>query len=85
MKGQPEDDMKKRSDILSSVFVTTGIIIVVTSGILTILPEFGANIAAALAGLGTVAIAVGFGAQTLVKDLLAGVFILLEDQYGIGD
>jgi small-conductance mechanosensitive channel len=66
MKGQPEGEMKRRSDALSSVFVTTGVIIVVTFGIFTILLEFGVNIAAALAGLGTVAIAVGFGAQTLV-------------------
>lgn len=49
------------------------------------LPEFGVNIAAMLAGLGIVGIAVGFGAQSLIKDLLAGIFILLEDQYRVGD
>lgn len=85
MKGQPEDEIKKRCNTLSSVFVNTGIVIIVIFAIFTILPEFGVNIAAALVGLGIVAIAVGFGAQSLIKDLLAGIFILLEDQYRVGD
>jgi small-conductance mechanosensitive channel len=85
MKGQPKDEIKKRSDTLARVFVTTGIVVIVTFAIFTILPEFGVNIAAALAGLGIVAIAVGFGAQTLIRDLLAGIFIFLEDQYRVGD
>jgi len=85
MKGQPESEIKKRCDTLSSVFINTGIIVVAIIAILTILPEFGVNITAILAGFGIVAIAVGFGAQTLIKDLLAGVFILLEDQYRVGD
>jgi small conductance mechanosensitive channel len=85
MKKQPKDEIKKRSDTLARVFVTTGIIVIVTFAVFTILPEFGVNIAAALAGLGIVAIAVGFGAQSLIRDLLAGVFILLEDQYRVGD
>jgi len=85
MKKHPKAEIKKRSDTLSSAFVTTGIIIIATFAIFTILPEFGVNITAALAGLGIVAIAVGFGAQSLIKDLLAGIFILLEDQYRVGD
>ena len=85
MKGQPEDEIKKRCDTLSSVFINTGIIVIAIIAILTIVPEFGVNIAAILAGFGILAIAVGFGAQSLIKDLLAGVFILLEDQYRVGD
>jgi small conductance mechanosensitive channel len=85
MKGQPETAIKQRCDTVSSVFVTTGTVIIVIIAILTILPEFGVNIAAMLAGVGIVGIAVGFGAQTLIKDLLAGTFILLEDQYRVGD
>ncbi|MCI0182225.1 MAG: mechanosensitive ion channel family protein [Acidibacillus sp.] len=53
--------------------------------ILTILPLFGVNIAALLAGAGVAGLAIGFGAQTLIKDFFAGIFILFEDQYGIGD
>jgi small conductance mechanosensitive channel len=85
MEGQPEEEIKKRANTLSSVFVNTGTVIIVIFAIFTILPEFGVNIAAALAGLGIVGIAVGFGAQSLIRDLLAGIFILLEDQYRVGD
>jgi small conductance mechanosensitive channel len=85
MKGQPDKDIKKRVNTLSSVFIDTGIVVIVIIAIITILPEFGVNIAGMLAGLGIVGIAVGFGAQTLIRDLLAGMFILLEDQYRVGD
>jgi len=50
-----------------------------------ILGELNINIAPILAGLGIVGIAVGFGAQYLIRDLIAGVFILLENQYRVGD
>ena len=50
-----------------------------------ILAQIGVDIAPLLAAAGIVGIALGFGAQSLVKDLLAGVFMLLEDQYGVGD
>ena len=85
MKGEPETEIKKRCDTLSSVFVGTGIVIIAIIAIFTILPEFGVNIAAMLAGLGIVGIAVGFGAQGLIRDIFSGIFILLEDQYRIGD
>ena len=85
MKKQPKGEIKKRSDTLSSVFVNTGLVVIVVFAIVSILPEFGVNIAAALAGLAIVGIAVGFGAQSLIRDLLAGIFILLEDQYRVGD
>jgi small-conductance mechanosensitive channel len=57
----------------------------VVVGLLTILPEFGVNIGALLAGAGLVGLAVGFGAQSLVKDVISGLFILVENQYGKGD
>jgi small conductance mechanosensitive channel len=50
-----------------------------------ILSEFEINIAPILAGLGIAGIAVGFGAQYLIRDIIAGVFILLENQYRVGD
>jgi small conductance mechanosensitive channel len=53
--------------------------------ILTILSQVGVSITPILAGLGIVGIAVGFGAQTLVKDIISGFFVFFEDQYGIGD
>jgi small conductance mechanosensitive channel len=52
---------------------------------LTILSELGINIAPLLAGAGVVGLAVGFGAQTLVRDVITGLFILLEDSVSVGD
>ena len=49
------------------------------------LGQLGLNLAPLIAGAGIVGVAIGFGAQTLVRDFLSGLFILLEDQYGIGD
>lgn len=53
--------------------------------LLTILPIFGVHIAALLAGAGVAGIAIAFGAQSLLKDFFNGLFILFEDQYGVGD
>jgi small conductance mechanosensitive channel len=50
-----------------------------------VLSEFGLNLGPVLASVGVLGLALGFGAQSLVKDILSGVFMLLEDQYGVGD
>jgi moderate conductance mechanosensitive channel len=52
---------------------------------LIVLSELGINIAPLLAGAGVVGLAIGFGAQTLVKDVITGIFILAEDTVGVGD
>ena len=49
------------------------------------LSEVGVNIAPIIASAGIIGIALGFGAQSLVKDFLSGVFMIFEDQYGVGD
>ncbi len=46
---------------------------------------FGVDITPILAGAGVIGLAIGFGAQSLVKDIVSGLFILVENQYGIGD
>ena len=51
----------------------------------TILGELGISLGPLIAGAGLAGVALGFGAQSLVKDFLAGIFILIEDQYGVGD
>ena len=84
-KRQSKEEVKKRANTLSSAFIKTGKIIIAIFTIFTILPEFGVNIAAALTGLGIAGIAVALGTQNLIKDLLAGTFIILEDQYRVGD
>jgi len=80
-----EAEVEKRVNTLTSVFVSTGIVFIIICGLFAILAEIGVNISAALAGLGVVGIAVGFGAQTLIRDLIGGTLILIENQYGVGD
>jgi len=60
-------------------------IVIVTVATLTILSELGLDIAPLLAGAGVIGLAIGFGAQTLVKDVITGMFILLEDAISVGD
>jgi len=85
MRGQSEEDIKQRSDTLTRVVVDTGVVIIIVMAVFTILAQVGVNITAAVAGLGVVGIAIGFGAQSLVRDYLAGLYILLENQYCVGD
>jgi len=85
VKGQSKQEIKKRTDTLTAVFVGLGKIVLVTIIVFTILSELNVPIGPIMAGFGVVGIAVGFGAQYLIKDLIAGIFILLENQYRVGD
>jgi small conductance mechanosensitive channel len=80
--GQAE---KKREDTLIRMFNSVWTAILWTVTILMILPELGINIGPLLAGAGIVGIAIGFGAQKVIQDFLAGFFIVFEDQYRVGD
>ena len=51
----------------------------------TIAGDLGLNLAPVLASAGVLGLAIGFGAQSLVRDYLSGIFMMLEDQYGVGD
>ena len=53
--------------------------------VVTILPEFGVEIGPLLAGIGVTGLALGLGARSLIQDYLSGLFILLEDQYRVGE
>lgn len=59
--------------------------VVLAVAVLMALAEVGVELAPLLAGAGIAGLAIGFGAQSLVKDLISGLFILAEDQYGVGD
>jgi moderate conductance mechanosensitive channel len=72
---------KTMGDLLKSVI--TGILVAVFGTM--ILSELGVNIAPIIASAGIIGIALGFGAQSLVKDFLSGIFMIFEDQYGVGD
>jgi small conductance mechanosensitive channel len=80
-----EIDLRKRADTLASVMVHTVQIGAIVLGAFLVLGELGFNMAPLLAGLGIGGLALGLGAQSLVRDTLNGIFILLEDQYDHGD
>jgi small conductance mechanosensitive channel len=82
---QTEEEVKKRSETLSGVLVASLQTVVIAVVTFMMLSEIGLNIAPMIAGVGVVGIAIGFGAQSLVKDIIAGLFILLENQYRRGD
>lgn len=76
-----EQRVETVGDVLSSLVRAVVWII----ALLVVLGELGVDLAPLLAGAGIAGIAIGFGAQSLVKDFVSGFFILLEDQYGVGD
>jgi small-conductance mechanosensitive channel len=61
------------------------VLVIWGTAVLLVLAELGVNIAPVMASAGVVGVALGFGAQTLVKDFLSGFFLIVEDQYGVGD
>jgi len=76
---------EQRITALTSVLRSvTSFVIFLIAGLL-ILGEVGLNLAPLIAGAGIIGVALGFGAQSLVKDFLSGLFILVEDQFGVGD
>ena len=76
---------EKREDTLIRIFTWSGKILILFVAILTILQEIGIPIAPILAGAGIIGIAVGFGGQYLIKDIISGFFFILENQYRVGD
>ncbi|HUU99446.1 MAG TPA: mechanosensitive ion channel family protein [Bacteroidales bacterium] len=80
-----EESEKKREDTLIHIFKGAFRIVLLVIAILMILQEAGLEIAPILAGAGIVGLAVGFGAQYLIRDIITGLFIIIENQYRIGD
>lgn len=74
-----------RAASISGVLGNTATIVIWTIAFIMILGEVGLNLGPLIAGAGIAGVALGFGAQSLVKDFLSGLFMLMEDQYGIGD
>jgi small-conductance mechanosensitive channel len=85
MAGKAEIEVDKRISTLSDVIYRTFVFSLFVIVLLTILPEFGINAGPLIAGIGLVGLAIGFGAQNLVRDVINGIEILLENQYGRGD
>ena len=78
-------DAERRAETLGSVLKNAARVLVAVFFLLVTLQEFGVNIQPLLAGSAVAGVALGFGAQSLVKDIIAGFFLLLENQFGVGD
>ena len=83
--GTRSDRARQRAETIGVVMrsITKAVVFVLV--LLMVLGELGINLGPLLAGAGIVGVAVGFGSQTLVKDFLSGMFMLIEDQFGVGD
>ncbi|MDD4876931.1 MAG: mechanosensitive ion channel family protein [Dehalococcoidales bacterium] len=82
---ESEAGIEKRTKTLTSVLMGVARILLATIIIFMILSELDIPIVPALTGLGIAGVAFGFGAQYMVRDLIAGTFILMENQYRVGD
>lgn len=74
-----------RAKAVAGLLVSTGTFVIVTVAVLVGLAQVGVNVTPLIASAGVAGIAIGFGAQTIVRDFLSGVFMILESQYGVGD
>ncbi|WP_255452424.1 Mechanosensitive ion channel family protein [Sporosarcina sp. ANT_H38] len=84
LKG-PLRHSKRREKTLVKLLQNTLSYVVYFSAILAVLSEFSIDVKGLLAGAGVLGLAVGFGAQSLVKDVITGFFIIFEDQFSVGD
>jgi small conductance mechanosensitive channel len=79
------EQAKQRAKTLGSVMRSAATVTIYTFAILMSLGEFDINLGPLIAGAGIAGVALGFGAQSIVKDFLSGFFMLVEDQYAVGD
>ncbi|MGH9182474.1 MAG: mechanosensitive ion channel family protein [Acidimicrobiales bacterium] len=85
MTGPAQLRSRQRTETIGAVLRSlTKMVIAVIAGLM-VLSEFGVDLGPLIAGAGIVGVALGFGSQSLVKDFLSGAFILVEDQFGVGD
>ncbi len=76
---------RQRAETMGAVLRSIATFVVFTLVAIMALSEIGVNVGPLIAGAGIVGVALGFGAQSLVRDFLSGIFMIFEDQYGIGD
>lgn len=80
-----ESDLAKRQDTLRRILQRTAEVVLIIFAFFLLLSEIGFDVTPVLAAVGIAGLAIGFGAQHLVRDVLGGVFIIMENQYGTGD
>ncbi len=83
--GLQRERRAQRAKAIGSLVTSVFAVFLWGSAVMMALPVLGINIAPLLASAGVIGVALGFGAQTLVKDYLSGIFMILEDQFGVGD
>jgi small-conductance mechanosensitive channel len=83
--GMAPERHRQRAEALGSVLRSIASATIFVIAVMQVLSELGLDLAPMLASAGIAGLAIGFGAQNLVKDFIAGMFMLLEDQYGVGD
>jgi small conductance mechanosensitive channel len=83
--GHGDEHARRRAAAIGQMLRNLCNVIVVGGVIVHVLALFGWDVRPLLAGAGILGVALGFGAQTLVRDVIAGVFIIAEDQFGVGD
>jgi len=81
----PTERRSQRAAAMGSVLRSFASIVILAIAVVLILGELGINLTPIVASAGVVGVALGFGAQNLVKDFLSGIGLILEDQYGVGD
>lgn len=84
-ESEEEEEVKKREDTLIRILVGTAKVLIILGIATMILKEMGILVGPMLAGLGIVGLAFGFGGQYLIRDIITGLFIIMENQYRIGD
>lgn len=82
---ETEARSRQRAKTLASVFVSVTTVVIWALAVMLSLGELEVDLGPLLAGAGVLGIALGFGAQRIVRDFLSGLFVIIEDQYGVGD
>jgi small-conductance mechanosensitive channel len=83
--GLNEARKTQRASTMGAILKSTTTFFIIAIALLTLMATLGVQLAPLLASAGVVGVALAFGAQSLVKDVLSGIFMIIEDQYGVGD
>ena len=83
--GEGNPEAQRRAKTLAAVIGNFARVLVVTFFILETLQEFNVSVGPLIAGMGILGAALGFGSQSIVKDVIGGFFLLVENQFGVGD
>jgi moderate conductance mechanosensitive channel len=76
---------QRRAETIAAVLGSIAVFVIYLLAVFIVLSQFAIDVGPLVAGAGVVGVALGFGAQSLVRDFLSGIFMILEDQYGVGD